>query len=80
MNNLAISVPVDRMPQPYWQSDNTASSDLAQNLTSQLRAYFRAEGCVPLIAEELGRRSRASLPHECERFSGGKARVHGSPV
>src|SRR5580658_10847153 len=61
MNNLAINVPVDRMPQPFWQSGNTASSDLAHNVTSQLRAYFRAQGCVLPVAEELAQKVTGEL-------------------
>jgi DNA-binding winged helix-turn-helix (wHTH) protein len=53
VNNIAINTPIERTTQPFWDSANTASSDLVQNVTSQLRAYFRAQGCVLPIAEEL---------------------------
>jgi DNA-binding winged helix-turn-helix (wHTH) protein len=51
----------ERMTQPYWEPDNAASSDLVQNVTSELRAYFRAQGCVFPIAEELAQKVTGEL-------------------
>ena len=51
----------ERMTQPYWESDNPASSDLVQNVTSELRAYFRAQGCMFPIAEELAQKVTGEL-------------------
>jgi DNA-binding winged helix-turn-helix (wHTH) protein len=61
VNNVAINAPVERTTQPFWDSANTASSDLFQNVTSQLRAYFRAQGCVLPIAEELAEKVTGEL-------------------
>jgi len=44
------------MQQLYWEPTDRASSDLLQNVTSQLLAYFRAQGCVLPIAEELAQK------------------------
>jgi DNA-binding winged helix-turn-helix (wHTH) protein len=61
VNNVSINTQAERVPQPFWGSANTASSDLVQNVTSQLRAYFRAQGCVLPIAEELAQKITGEL-------------------
>jgi len=61
VNTISINPQVERMPQPFWDSANAASSDLAQNVTSHLRAYFRAQGCVLPIAEELAQKVMGEL-------------------
>src|SRR6266849_3792691 len=47
---------VERVTQPFWESANAASADLFQNVTSQLLAFFRAQGCVLPVAEELAQK------------------------
>ena len=51
----------ERMTQPFWESADAASPDVFQNVTSQLRAYFRAQGCVVPIAEELAQKVTVEL-------------------
>jgi len=53
MSNVSINAHVDRVTQPSWGFANAASADLLQNVTSQLLAFFRAQGCVLPVAEEL---------------------------
>jgi DNA-binding winged helix-turn-helix (wHTH) protein len=61
VNNVAINAPAERMTQPFSDSAKAASSDLVQNVTPQLRAYFRAQGCVLPIAEELAQKVTGEL-------------------
>ena len=52
---------VERVAQPCWESANTASADLLLNVTSQLLDFFRAQGCVLPIAEELAQKVTGEL-------------------
>jgi DNA-binding winged helix-turn-helix (wHTH) protein len=52
---------VERLTKPFWGAANAASADLLQNVTSQLLAYFRAQGCALPIAEELARKVTSEL-------------------
>jgi DNA-binding winged helix-turn-helix (wHTH) protein len=61
VNNVSINAQAELVTQPFWGSANAASSDLVQNVTSQLRAYFRAQGCVLPIAEELAQKVTGEL-------------------
>ena len=61
MNNASINAGAECVNHPFWESANPASSDLVQNVTSQLRAYFRAQGCVLPIAEELAQKVTGEL-------------------
>jgi DNA-binding winged helix-turn-helix (wHTH) protein len=51
----------ERMTLPFRESANAASTDVFQSVTSQLRAYFRAQGCVLPIAEELAQKVTGEL-------------------
>ena len=53
MSNTSIDAQVERATQPFWGSANTASADPFQNVTAQLLAFFRAQGCLLPVAEEL---------------------------
>jgi DNA-binding winged helix-turn-helix (wHTH) protein len=61
MSNVSINARVERVTQPFWKSANAASTGLFQNVTSQLLAYFRAQGCVLPIAEELAQKVMGEL-------------------
>jgi DNA-binding winged helix-turn-helix (wHTH) protein len=61
MTTLSSSAPVPSLPQPLWESTNTASADPLQNVTTQLLAFFRAQGCVFPVAEELARKVTTEL-------------------
>jgi hypothetical protein len=67
---------VERVTQLFWESANAASPDLLQQVTSQLLALLRAQGCALPVVEELAQKVTVSLQHECERFSGDQAWVH----
>jgi DNA-binding winged helix-turn-helix (wHTH) protein len=47
---------VERVTQLFWESANAASPDLFQQVTSQLLAFFRAQGCALPVAEELAQK------------------------
>jgi DNA-binding response OmpR family regulator len=47
--------------QPFWESANAASAGLFQSVTSQLLAFFRAQGCVLPVAEELAQKVTGEL-------------------
>ena len=53
MSNASINAQAERVTQPFWGSADAASADPFQNVTSQLLGFFRAQGCVLPIAEEL---------------------------
>ena len=61
MSNVSINAQVERVTQPFWESADAASADLFQNVTSQLLAFFRAQGCVLPIAEELAQKVTGEL-------------------
>jgi DNA-binding winged helix-turn-helix (wHTH) protein len=61
MSKVSINAQVERVPQPFWESANAASADLFQNVTSQLLAFFRAQGCVLAVAEELAQKVTGEL-------------------
>jgi DNA-binding winged helix-turn-helix (wHTH) protein len=61
VNNVSINIQAERVTRPFWGSANTASSDLVQNVTSQLRAYFRAQGRVLPIADEPAQKVTSEL-------------------
>jgi hypothetical protein len=47
--------------QPFWKSASGASADLFQNVTSQLLAFFLAQGCMLPVAEELAQKVTGEL-------------------
>ena len=49
------------MTQPLWKSANVVPADPLQNVTSQLLAFFRAQGCVLPIAEDLAQKVTGEL-------------------
>jgi DNA-binding winged helix-turn-helix (wHTH) protein len=61
MNNLSTNAQVERMAPPLWESANVTPADLFQNVTSQLIAFFRVQGCVMPIAEELAQKVTVEL-------------------
>ena len=61
MDNVSINAGAESVTEPFWESANAASSGLVQNVTSQLRAYFRAQGCVLAIAEERAQKVTGEL-------------------
>jgi DNA-binding winged helix-turn-helix (wHTH) protein len=65
MLNLSINAHAGRAAQPFWKPANIASADTntdpLQNVTPQLLAYFRAQGCVLPIAEELAQKVTGEL-------------------
>jgi DNA-binding winged helix-turn-helix (wHTH) protein len=61
MSNVSIDAQAERVPQPFWKSANAASADPFQNVTSQLLAFFRAQGCVVPVAEELAQKVTGEL-------------------
>jgi DNA-binding winged helix-turn-helix (wHTH) protein len=61
MSNVSIDAQVEPVTQPFWQSANAASTELLQNVTSQLLVYFRAQGCMLPIAEELAQKVTGEL-------------------
>jgi DNA-binding winged helix-turn-helix (wHTH) protein len=61
MNSASINAQVERVPQTSWESANAASADMFQNVTSQLLAFFRAQGCVLPIAEDLAQKVTREL-------------------
>jgi DNA-binding winged helix-turn-helix (wHTH) protein len=52
---------VERGTQLFWESANAASPGLFQQVTSQLLALFRAQGCALLVAEELAQKVTGEL-------------------
>jgi DNA-binding winged helix-turn-helix (wHTH) protein len=52
---------VERVTQLFWESANAASPGLFQQMTSQLLALFRAQGCTLPIAEELAQKVTGEL-------------------
>ena len=52
---------VERVTQLFWASANAASPDLFQQVTSQLLALFRAQGCALPVAEELAQKVTGEL-------------------
>jgi len=52
---------VERVTQLFWESANAASPDLFQQVTSQLLALFRAQGCALPVAEELAQKVTGEL-------------------
>ncbi len=61
MTNVSINAQVERVTQPFWEFANAASADALQNVTSQLLAFFRAQGCVFPVAEELAQKVTGEL-------------------
>jgi DNA-binding winged helix-turn-helix (wHTH) protein len=61
MSKVSINAQVERVTQPFWQSANAASVDLFQNVTSQLLALFRAQGCALAVAEGLAQKVTGEL-------------------
>jgi DNA-binding winged helix-turn-helix (wHTH) protein len=61
MSNASIDAQVERLTQPFWAAANAVSADPFQNVTSQLLAFFRAEGCLHSIAEELAQKVTGEL-------------------
>ena len=54
----------ERVPQPFWEpakSTNAAPADPFQSVASQLLAFFRAQGCVLPVAEELAQKVTGEL-------------------
>jgi hypothetical protein len=47
--------------QLFWESANAASPDLFRQVTSQLLALFRAQGCALAVAEELAQKVTGEL-------------------
>src|SRR5271169_4099755 len=56
MNNMSINPRVERVARRFCESANGASADFLQNLTSQLLAHFRAQGCSLPVAEDLAQK------------------------
>jgi DNA-binding winged helix-turn-helix (wHTH) protein len=52
---------VERVTQLFWEPANTASPGLFQQMTSQLLALFRAQGCTLPVAEELAQKVTGEL-------------------
>ena len=52
---------VERVTQLFWASANAASPDLFQQVTSQLLALFRAQGCALPVVEELAQKVTGEL-------------------
>jgi DNA-binding winged helix-turn-helix (wHTH) protein len=61
MSNASINPQVERVTQPFWESANPASADPFQNVTSQLLALFRTQGCALPVAEELAQKVTGEL-------------------
>jgi len=61
MSNVSINAQVERVTQPFRESVNEASADLVQNVTSQLLALFRAQGCAHPVAEDLAQKVTGEL-------------------
>ena len=61
MSNALINAQVEHGTQPFCGSASTPSGDPFQNVTSQLLAFFRAQGCVLPIAEELAQKVTGEL-------------------
>jgi len=61
MSNLSINAQVERVTHPFLGSANAASADPFQNVSSQLLAFFRTQGCVLPIAEELAQKVTGEL-------------------
>jgi hypothetical protein len=53
MSNVSINAQVEHVTQPFREAANAASAGLFQNVTSQLLALFRTQGCALPVAEEL---------------------------
>jgi DNA-binding winged helix-turn-helix (wHTH) protein len=60
-NKVSINAEVQSVAQMLGESANAASADLFQNVTLQLRGFFRAKGCVLPIAEELAQKVTSEL-------------------
>ena len=59
---LSSTLSPTRVPQPFSEcADAAASADGFQNVTSQLLAFFRAQGCVLPVAEELAQKVTGEL-------------------
>ena len=52
---------VERVTQLFWASANAASPDLLQQVTSQLLALLRAQGCALPVVEELAQKVTGEL-------------------
>ena len=61
MSNVLINPQIERLTQPFYDAANVASTDLVQNVTSQLLAIFRAQGCALPVAEELAQKVTGEL-------------------
>jgi DNA-binding winged helix-turn-helix (wHTH) protein len=61
MSNTSVNAQFERVTQPFWRSANAASADPFQNVTAQLLAFFRAQGCLLPIAEELAQKVTSEL-------------------
>ena len=51
----------ERVTQLFWASANAASPDLLQQVTSQLLALLRAQGCALPVVEELAQKVTGEL-------------------
>jgi len=58
---IATPRQVERVTQLFWESANAAPPDLFQQVTSQLLALFRAQGCALPVAEELAQKVNGEL-------------------
>jgi DNA-binding winged helix-turn-helix (wHTH) protein len=61
MSNTSINAQVERVTHPFWESANAESADPFQNVTSQLLAFFRTQGWLLPIAEELAQKVTGEL-------------------
>jgi DNA-binding winged helix-turn-helix (wHTH) protein len=61
MSSTSINTQVGRARHPFWEPADAASAHLLQNVTSQLLAFFRAQGCVLPIAENLAEKITGEL-------------------
>ena len=60
----------ERVTQPFWKSANAAPGDLFQQMTSQLLALFRAQGCALPVAEELAQKVTGELTARVQEVLG----------
>src|SRR5579863_8822608 len=61
MTKVSINAQAGRVTQPFWESANKASADPLHGVTSQLLAFFRAQGCVLHVAEDLAQKITGEL-------------------